>query len=162
MLGVLVGAVSAHPLKDWRKSLASALLRLTPPLAACLVFMTVIASSLADDWSSTVLRGAGLVIVVVALILNVLLRVRPILLPSYVTRPFVLALIGLGIGMFSGSSWVATVMLLTSLAYWLRSDSDSEASRSSYGPWPYEAALSLAVLLTLYTMIELRGALPIG
>ena len=91
------------------------------------------------------------------------MRVQPVLLSSYVTRPLVLALIGLGIGMFSGSAWVAIIMLLTSMAYWIRHDfSASEASSTSHRPWPYEAAFGLAVLLTLYTMIELRGALPIG
>jgi membrane-associated phospholipid phosphatase len=163
MLGVLVGALSAHPWKDWRASLASALWRVTPPFTACLVFMTTVGYPLADDWSSTVLRSAGFVIVLVALIINVLIRTQTVLLPSYVTRPLGLALIGLGIGMFTGSPWVASVMLLTSLAYWVRKASEnSDAICMSHPPWPYEAAFGIAVILSLYTMIELRGVLPIG
>ena len=162
VLGVLVGALSAHPWRDWCTSLASALFKVTPPLTACLVFMTTIGYPAADDWSSTVLRSAGLALVLVALIVHVLVRVRPAVLAPYVTRPRLVAFIGFGIGMFSGSGWVATTMLLTSLAYWIRTDSDhTEVSRPSDHPWPYDAAVGLAVLLTLYMMIELRGALPL-
>lgn len=161
-LGMLIGTLSAHPWRDWRVSLASAVLRVTPPLTACFVFMTTIGYSFADDSSSTVLRSTGLALVLVALIVYVLDFVRPDSLPSYVTRPLVVAWIGFGLGMFSGSFWVSTSTLLTSLAYWIRTDSDnSEASHPSYRPWPYEAAFGLAVVLTLYLMIELRGVLPL-
>lgn len=163
ILGVLIGAVSAHPWKDWRTSLTSALFAVTSPLAACLVLMTTIGYPLAHDGTARVLSSAGLVLALLALAVLVFMRVQPVLLSSYVTRPLVLALIGLGIGMFSGSAWVAIIILLTSMAYWIRHDfSASEASSTSHRPWPYEAAFGLAVLLTLYTMIELRGALPIG
>ena len=162
ILGVLVGALSAHPWKDWCTSLASALFKVTPPLTACLVFMTTIGSPAAYDWSSTVLRSAGLTLVLVALIVHVLVLARPALLASYITRPRLLALVGLGIGMFSGSAWVATTMLLTSLGYWIRTESNhTEVSHPSDHRWPYDAAVGLAVLLTLYMMIELRGALPL-
>jgi len=87
---------------------------------------------------------------------------RPAFLAPYVTRPRLVAFIGVGIGMFSGSGSVAISMLLTSLAYWIRTESDhKEESRPSDHPWPYDAAVGLAVLLTLYMMIELRGALPL-
>jgi hypothetical protein len=139
------------------------LFRITPPLAACLVLMTTIGYPLAHDGTARVLSIAGLVLALLALAVLVFMRVQPVLLPSYVTRPLVLALIGLGIGMFSGSAWVAIIILLTSMAYWIRHDSSaSEANSTSHRPWPYEAAVGLAVVLTLYTMIELRGALPIG
>jgi len=34
-------------------------------------------------------------------------------------------------------------------------------SHPSDHTWPYDAAVGLAVLVTLYMMIELRGALPL-
>jgi hypothetical protein len=53
--------------------------------------------------------------------------------------------------------------LLVWLAYWLNTDFSGRATKAgSHPPWPYEAAFGLAVLLTLFTMIELRGALPMG
>ncbi|HEX8750994.1 MAG TPA: phosphatase PAP2 family protein [Nitrospira sp.] len=162
ILGVLIGTLSVHPWRDWRASLTSALLRVTSPLTACFVFVTTIGSSAADDSSSTFLRSTGLALVCVALIVYVLVFVRPDSLPSYVTRRLVVALIGFGLGMFSGSFWVSTSMLLTSLAYWIRTDSDNaEANHPSCAPWPYEAAFVLTVLLTLYLMVELRGVLPL-
>jgi hypothetical protein len=162
ILGVLIGALSAHPWKDWRKSLASALFSVTVPLAACLVLMTTVADAPADDWMVIAFKGAGLVIALLALIIIVLIRVQPLLLPSYLTRPLLLSFIGLGIGMFSGSLSVTIIMLLTFLGHWIRDVFENETSLTSQRPWSYEAALGLAVLLTFYTMVELRGALPMG
>jgi hypothetical protein len=70
---------------------------------------------------------------------------------------------GLGIAMCSESLWVTTVILLVCLAHWLNRDfTDHAPISTARTTWPYEAAFGLAVLLTLFTMIELRGALPMG
>jgi membrane-associated phospholipid phosphatase len=162
ILGVFIGALVAHPWKDWRASLGSALFAVTAPLAACLVLMTTIAYAPENNWTGIVLKGTGLVIALLSLILIVLIRLQPLLLPSYVTRPIMVSFIGLGIGMFSGSTSVTIIMLLTCLAHWIRHVFENDASLMSPRPWPHEAAVGLAVLLTLFTMVELRGALPIG
>jgi hypothetical protein len=74
----------------------------------------------------------------------------------------VLIFVGLGVGMFSGSLSVMLILLLTCAAHWIRSVSEHDASTPCHHPWPHEAAFGLAVLVMLYTMIELRGVLPIG
>jgi membrane-associated phospholipid phosphatase len=163
ILGALVGAVVAHPWKDWRSSLESALLTASLPLAASLVFMTTIGNPPVDDWPTMVLRGVGFVIALLALTVYVFMRMSSVVLPTYVTRQLVLAIIGFGIGMFSGEPWVATIILFACLAHWLRPDSSQrEASSVCPRPWQHEAAVGLAVVLTLYAMSELRGALPMG
>jgi hypothetical protein len=73
------------------------------------------------------------------------------------------ALIGLGVSLCSESLWVAAVILLVCLAYWLNTEYNGQAiTVGSHPPWTYEAAFGLAVLLTIFTMIGLRGALPMG
>jgi len=84
-------------------------------------------------------------------------------LAASLTTMGAVALIGLGIALCSESLWEATVILLVWLAYWLNADFSGQAAKAgSHPPWPYEAAFGLAVLLTLFTMIELRGVLPMG
>jgi undecaprenyl-diphosphatase len=162
-LGVLIGAVVAHPWKDWRASFTSALLTVTPPLAALLAIMTTIGQNPVQGWIDAGLTTGGSFIVLIALAAYVLIRVRPTLLSLYLTRRGAVAVMGLGIAMCSGSMWVATVVVLVCLAHWLHMDDRSQTDRPVSRPaWPHEAAFGLAVLLTLYTMNELRGALPMG
>ncbi len=163
VLGVIIGAVVAHPWKDWRASFSSALMIVTPPLALLLAVMSTIVQRPSNDWISTVLSVGGLLLALGGMIVYLLLKVRPAMLPAYVTKLGAAALMGLGIAMYSGSLWVATVMLLAWLAHWLHSSIGVQTTKpGSHPTWPYEAALGLAVLLTLFTMIELRGALPNG
>src|ERR687898_923806 len=82
--------------------------------------------------------------------------------PIRATRAVVLALIGLGLGMCSGSVWVTTVALLTGFAHGLRAGRQGRPDEPPHFPWYREAALGLGLLLSLYTMLELRGALPLG
>ena len=163
VLGVLIGAIVAHPWEDRFASFTSALMTVTPPLAVVLALMTTIGQSPIQGRTVTFLSQSGLLIVLAAMIGYVLLRVRPDVLPASLTTMGAVALIGLGIALCSESLWVATVILLVWLAYWLSTDSRGRATQAgSHPPWPYEAAFGLAVLLTLFTMIELRGVLPMG
>jgi membrane-associated phospholipid phosphatase len=162
-LGVLIGAVIAHPWKEWRSSLTSALLTVTPPLAAVLAVMTTIGQTPSDDWITTGLSQGGSLIALTALIAYIFIRVRPAMLPASITRRGAMAVMGLGIAMCSGSMWVATVVFLVCLAHWLHRDETIQADEPLARPaWPHEAAFGLGVLLTLYTMNELRGILPMG
>ena len=163
VLGVLIGAIVAHPWKDWRSSSTSAVLAVTPPLAALLAVMTALGQRPSEGWIAAGLSNGGSLIALTALIAYVLGRVRPTMLPSYMTRRRALAVMGLGIAMCSGSLWVATVVFLVCLAHCLRTDEKIQADDPVSQPaWSHEAAFGLAVLLTLYTMNELRGALPMG
>ena len=154
VLGVIIGALSAHPWKGWRSSLASALLAVTTPLAACLALITTMTQIQAAAWWETAVRGAGLVLALIGVVLLLLLRVQSRLLPFHLIRPLLLVFVGLGIGMFSGSPFVTLILLLTCAAHWIRSVSENNATAPNYHHWPHETAFGLAVLLMLYTMIE--------
>lgn len=163
VLGVLIGAMVAHPWEDRRSAVTSALMTLTPPLAVLLAVMTTIGQHPSEGRIGTILSQGGLLTALAGMTAYLVLRIRPALLPASFAKMGAVALMGLGIAMCSESLWVTTVILLVCLAHWLNMDSRVQASDAGAHPaWPYEAAFGLAVLLTLLTMIELRGALPIG
>ena len=163
VLGVMIGAVVAHPWKDRRSALTSALMTLTPCLAVLLAVLTTTGQYPSQGRIGTILSQGGLLTALAGMTAYLVLKLRPAILPASFTKMGAVALMGLGIAMCSESLWVATVILLVCLAHWLNMDSRVQASEAGAHPaWPYEAAFGLAVLLTLLTMIELRGALPIG
>jgi len=161
VFGVLVGAIVAHPWKDRRAAFTSAVMVVTPPLAVLLAVMTTIGQPPSQDRIATIMSVGGLLIVLAAMIAYVLLRVRPAMRPAWLTAMGAVAVIGIGIAMSSLSVWVAMVIALVWLGHWLDPEQrDHEGEKASN--WPFEAALGLGVLLTLFTMLELRGALPLG
>jgi hypothetical protein len=96
-----------------------------------------------------------------AIVAYVLSSVRPVPLPSPLTKTGALGLMGLGIAMCSGSAWVTAVIVLVWLGHWLRPEHTTQDTDTAHA-WPSDAAFGMGVLLTLLTMMELRGALPIG
>ena len=161
VLGVLIAAVVVHR-HEWRTALGSALYAITPPLAVLLAVITAIGHPLSDEWAARALTEAGLLLAWLALLILLLMKVRPALFPIRATRAVALALIGIGLGMCSGSVWVTTVALLTGFAHGLRAGRQGRPDEPPHFPWYREAALGLGLLLSLYTMLELRGALPLG
>lgn len=159
VLGVLIGAAVAHPWKDQGAAFTSAMMLVTPALAALLAVMSTIGQGSLEVRTATMLGAGGLVLAVTAIIAYVLSRLRPALLPPALTKTGALALMALGIAMSSGSVWVALVVVLVWLGYWLRPEQRSPEAETT-ASWPSEAAFGLGVLLTLLTMMELRGALP--
>jgi membrane-associated phospholipid phosphatase len=163
VLGTLVGVVVANPWTDRRSSFTAALMTVTPPVAGLLAVITSIGQRPAESRMAALLHQAGLLTALTAMLGYLLVRVRPTVLPGQVTRMGAVALMGLGVAMCSGSFWVATVILLLCIAYWLRVDDGLPAAEpGAASAWPSEAAFGLAVLLTLFTIIELRGVLPMG
>lgn len=162
VLGVLIGMVAAHPWKDWRASLASALYGLMPVLVWLFVATWTVSHPASEQWPAPYLIGAGFAMSLIGLVGHVLLMVRPAVRSVYVTRPLARLLIGVGIGLFTGSLLVTTTVLLVCIAGWLRRESTGQDAAVEPGlGWRREAAFGLAALLTLYAMSELRGALPI-
>jgi len=161
VFGVLIGTVVAHSWNDKRTALMSALMTVTPPLAGLLAVMNTIGQSPLEAQAATVFGQGGLFLVVTAMITYVLSKMRPALLPASLSKSGTVGLMGLGIAICSGSAWVGLVIVLVCLGHWLHEE--EPAQRADTVPtWPSEAAFGLGVLLTLLTMIELRGALPMG
>ena len=161
LLGVVIGVVVSHPWKDRWSAFNSALMIVTPALAALLAVVSTIGQGSLEVRTATILGQGGFALAVTAMIAYVVARLRPALLPPALTKAGALALMALGIAISSGSGWVALVIVLVWLGYWLRPD-ESSPEREATPSWPSEAAFGLGVLLTLLTMMELRGALPMG
>jgi membrane-associated phospholipid phosphatase len=165
LLGYLIGSVAANPWREWRSSLESALFATAPVLAAVLAIVWTIGHHPSDLWPAPQLMGAGLTIVLLGLVGHAVIVARPTRLPPFFTRPVAQGLIGFGLGMFTGSPWVTTTVLLVCAAYWLRcwtgkhsmvSTSKTVSSCSIFK----EALFVLAILSALVLGFELRGALP--
>jgi membrane-associated phospholipid phosphatase len=161
VLGVLVGAIVAHPWEDRRATFTSALMVMTPPLAMLLAVMTTIGQPPSQGQIATIISIVGLLIVLAAMTAYVLLRVRSAVLPSWLTSMGTVAVMGIGIAMLSLSVWVAMVIVLVWLGHWLHLEKRDQ-NDEKVPNWSFEAAFGLGVVLTVLTMIELRGALPLG
>jgi len=165
LLGYLIGMVVANPWRDWRASLQSALLAMAPALAGLLVLVWTIGHHPSELWPAPQLRGAGLTVVLIALVGHVVVRKQGTRLPRWFTQPVAQGLIGLGLGMVTGSLWVAVTVLLVCVSYWVRSRV-SEVPMRLPGEAPHswsifeEALFVLLVLSALVLGFELRGALP--
>jgi hypothetical protein len=107
-----------------------------------------------------ILGQCGLFLAMAAIVAYLVSKLRPALLPP-LPKTAALGCMGLGIAVSSGSVWVSTVIVLVWLAHWLRPVNTTQGADSATA-WPSEAAFGLGVLLTLLTMMELRGAFPIG
>jgi len=165
LFGYLIGSVVANPWRDWRSSLESALFALAPVLAALLAIVWTIGHRPSDLWPAPQLIGAGLTIVILGLVGHIAMVARPTFLPLFFTRPLAQGLIGLGLGMVTGSAWVTVTVLLVCVAYWLRCRAveDSRVSASATADSRLilkEALFVLAILSALVLGVELRGALP--
>jgi membrane-associated phospholipid phosphatase len=161
LLGCLIGSLAANRWRDWRTSLESALYALTPFLAALLAILWTIGQHPSSLWLAPQLIGGGAIVIFLGLAGDVLLVIRPDVLPAFFTRHFARSLIGFGIGMFTGSVLVSVTVLLVCIAWWLRPEVREEGAVPCRRiPWLREVAFGFAVLLALYAMTELRGALP--
>lgn len=161
VLGVLVGVIVAHPWKERRAVFTEALIAVAAPMAVLLAVMTAMGQRPSDDWVSNVLAVGGLLVTLAAMSAYVLLRARPAMLPGGLTTMGALAFMGIGIAMSSASVWVAIVMALVWIGHWFHPQASNQDCETASN-WPTEAAVGLGVLLTLLTMMELRGALPLG
>jgi undecaprenyl-diphosphatase len=161
VLGVLVGAIIAHPWKDRWAAFTSAWLALTPPLAVLLAVMTAVGQHPSQGRVATMLDGGGMLLVLAGMTAYVLLKARPALRPFWLTSMGAVAVMGLGIAIVAASTSVATVIALVWLAHWLHAEQRNQEGERTSG-WSSDAAFGLGVLLTVLTMIELRGALPLG
>jgi undecaprenyl-diphosphatase len=166
VLGWFVGVLVAHPWRDWRSSLASALYSMVPFLAALFAFTWTIGHRPSAFWPVPQLITCGMVLTLIGLLGHAQQVVRTADTPGWPSKGLTQALIGLGLGMTTGSFWVTGTVLSVCVAYWLGQRSSQPVVPADGPLRPYaltrEAVFSLLVLLGLLATIELRGLLPVG
>jgi len=164
-LGYAVGTFVSHPWREWRMSLSSALVAMTPFPVVLFALVTVIGHRRSDLWPIPQLIVAGFVLTLIGLIGHVLQTIKAEPAPTWLSKSLSQGLIGLGLGMTTGSLWVTTAVLSVCIAHWLRQRSAQPPTCAQNTAEPYaltrEAVFSLLVLLGLLASMELRGALPI-
>ena len=164
-LGCVMGMIAAHPWREWRASIGTAVCRMTPFFVATLAFVWTIVHLPSEVspfqqlvWGGLFLTLAGLVGHVLSMVQS--LSWRPVWLTGSLTR----GLVGLGLGMTTGSLLVTAVVLLVCSAYWL-SNLPGQIEPMTEGPVGLWAAMAeglfvAAMLLVLGASYALKGIVP--
>jgi undecaprenyl-diphosphatase len=164
VLGYAIGMVVAHPWREWRSSLASVLLDIPPFLAGLLAVIWTIGRQATDLWPASQMIMGGMLLTMAGLLGDILRTVKSAEAPNWLSPGLTHALIGVGLGMATGSLWVTFSVGCYCLAHWLRMRGGevrvSDEPTRGTSVLAREAAFSLWVLLALLATVELRGAFP--
>jgi hypothetical protein len=114
-----MGVIAAHPWREWRSSAGLAVMRMTPFFAATLALVWTIGHLPSEAWPFQQLVWGGLLLTLVGLLGHVLWSVQSSWRPVWLSGPLARGLVGLGLGMTTGSLFVTTIVLLVCAAYWL-------------------------------------------
>ena len=163
-LGCVIGVVAAHPWREWRSSIAVAVCRMTPLFVATLALVWTIVHLPSETWPSQQLLWSGLVLTLAGLVGHVLWTVQSPWCPDWLSGSLARGLVGLGLGMTTGSLFVTTTVLLVCVAHWLDGlPGQSESMANGHvGVWGAmaEGLFVAAMLLVLGASYALKGIVP--
>jgi undecaprenyl-diphosphatase len=163
-LGCVIGMIAAHPWREWRSSAGMAVCRMTPFFVATLALVWTILYLPSEVWPFRQLVWGGLLLTLVALVGHVLWSVQSSWRPVWLSGPLARCLVGLGLGMTTGSLFITTIVLLVCAAYWLDGlPSQIESMADGHvGVWAAmaEGLFVAAMLLVLGASYVLKGIVP--
>ena len=163
-LGYVMGVIAAHPWREWRSSVGMAVRRMTPFFVATLAFVWTIAHLPSETWPFPQLFWSGVLFTLAGLAGHILWKVRSSWCPVWLSGPLTRGLVGLGLGMTTGSLFVTTVVLLVCTAHWLDSF-HGEIEPVADGPMKRWAPMTeglfvVAMLAVLLATYALKGIVP--
>ncbi|MEP6933972.1 MAG: phosphatase PAP2 family protein [Nitrospirota bacterium] len=163
-LGCVMGMIAAHPWREWRRSAGMAVCRMTPFFVATLAFVWTIMQLPSEAWPSPQLLWGGVMLTLAGLVSHILWTVQSWRYPTWLSGPLARGLVGLGLGMTTGSPFITTIVLLVCAAHWLDSlpgQRESLAERH-VGLWAAmtEGLFVVAMLLVLGASYALKGIVP--
>jgi PAP2 superfamily. len=164
-LGCVMGMIAAHPWREWRASIGTAVCRMTPFFVATLAFVWTIVHLPSEAWPFQQLVWGGLFLTLAGLVGHVLWLVQSLSWrPAWLTGSLTRILVGLGLGMTTGSLLVTAVVLLACAAYWLN-NLPGQIEPMTEGPVGLWAAMAeglfvAAMLLVLGASYALKGIVP--
>jgi undecaprenyl-diphosphatase len=163
-LGCVMGMIAAHPLREWRASAGMAICRMVPFFVATLALVWTIAHLPSEAWPFQQLLRGGLLLTLSGLVIHVLWSVQSSWRPAWLSGPLARGLVGLGLGMTTGSLFVTTIVLLVCTAHWL-SGLPGEIEPVGDGRVGARAAMTeglfvAAMLLILGASYALKGIVP--
>ena len=118
-LGCVMGMIAVHPWREWRTAARTAVCRIAPFFVVMLAFVWTIAQLPSKGWITQSLVCGGGMLTLAGLAGHVAWRVRSSWRPAWLSGSLARALVGLGLGMTTGSLFVATVVLFVCAAHWL-------------------------------------------
>ena len=163
-LGCIIGMIAAHPWREWRSSAGMAVCRMTPFFVATLALVWTILYLPSEVWPFRQLLRGGLLLTLVALMGHVLWSMQSSWRPVWLSGPLARGLVGLGLGMTTGSLFITTIVLIVCAAYWLDGlPSQIESMADGHmGVWAAmaEGLFVAAMLLVLGASYALKGIVP--
>jgi undecaprenyl-diphosphatase len=163
-LGCVMGMIAANPWREWRSSAGMAVCRMTPFFVATLALVWTIAHHPSETWPYQQLFWSGVLFTLAGLAGHVLWKVQSTWCPAWLSGPLTRGLVGLGLGMTTGSLFVTTVVLLVCSAHWLDSfhGQIEPMADGPVEPWATmtESLFVTAMLLVLVATYVLKGIVP--
>jgi len=163
-LGCVMGVIAAHPWREWRASAGTAVCRMTPFFVATLAFVWTIVHLPSEAWPFQQLLWGGALLTLAGLVGHVLWTVQSSWCPTWLSGPLTHALIGLGLGMTTGSLFVTTAVLFVSTAHWLDGlhGQSEPVADGQVGLWAatIEGLFVTTILLVLVASYALKGIVP--
>jgi len=163
-LGCVMGMVAAHPWREWRTSAGKALFRMAPYFVITLALVWTIVHLPSKAWPFQQLFWVGLVCTLAGLVGHVLWTVQVSGCPVWLSGPLTRSVVGMGLGMTTGSLFVTVIVLFVCAAQWLDSLSGQVESMAEGrgGIWAAmaEGLFVAAMLLVLGASYALKGIVP--
>lgn len=163
-LGCVMGMVAAHPWREWRRSAGKAICRMTPFFVITLALVWTIMHLPSEAWPFQQLFWVGLVCTLAGLLGHVLWTVQLSWRPVWLSGPLTRTIVGVGLGMTTGSLFVTIIVLFVCAAQWLDGSSGQVVSTEE-GPGGLRVAMAeglfvAAMLLVLGASYALKGIVP--
>jgi len=183
VLGVLVGAVVAHPLRHWRRSLIQALSSLVPFLIVAFALLWTMVHVPPEEGMNRLLLGSGLVAIGIGLAGRLAGRLGA--QPKWLDLQAANGLLCLGLALTTGSLFVIFLAFLGTIAWWMtppdetwRSDPDPgtapgtepgtaqsvydrPSARERTQRFMAEVAIAALVAIAIVAIQALKGLLPL-
>jgi hypothetical protein len=137
---------------------------MTPFFVATLALVWTIVHLPSEAWPFQQLLWGGLLLTLAGLVGHVLWSMQSSWRPAWLSGSLARGLVGLGLGMTTGSPFVTVIVLLVCVAHWvdgLLGQVESMAE-GQLGVWPAmaEGLFVAATLLVLVASYELKGIVP--
>lgn len=162
-LGCVMGVIAVHPWREWRSSAGIAVCRMAPYFVATLALVWTIVQRPSGTWPFQPLLWGGLLLTLAGLVGHILWTAGSSWSPDWLSGPLTRCLVGLGLGMTTGSLFVTTAVLLVCTAHWLDCFHGRIEPPDGYvGLWAAmtEGLFVVAMLLVLVASYALKGIVP--
>jgi undecaprenyl-diphosphatase len=181
VLGVLVGAVVANPLRHWRRSLARALGSLVPFLIVAFAILWAMLHAPPEEGMNRLLLGSGLLAIGIGFAGRLARRLG--VESNVLDLQAANGLLCLGLALATGSLLVAFLALLGTIAWWMTPADETQRPapdvtsgpeqgmaqpvpdmpgvRERMLPFMVELAIAALVAIAIVAIQALRGLLPL-